>query len=866
MLSYKAVFNFQEMNLVLAQSIYYRNSLSSVGILRMSKTFRVLVLLVAGLLTTCYVSSAQDVTASISMSVNAGFDGSFRENEWMPLYIRVSNDGGQVDGRLVVRPETSNSALTSTYSVPISLPQGARKTVFLYATALSFASQLRVELIANDGTVVAAQPTNVRSVQGRDQIHVVVSGSPGGSIDLTGLHDTNYNGFQANWTVSNIPDWAVALTSVNFMLFSDVDTGALSTRQRQAIADWVAQGGHLIVTGGPNWQATAAGLTDLLPLTPTGNMTIDDLSALREWTRFHDGDLKQSSVIATGALKPEAQTLVSGPNGVPLLARLLRGSGTIDYLAADPNTQPLRGWTGMGNLWLVLGTTVNPTPSWGYGISNWDQAVNAVNIMPGVNLLPDILPLCGFLAAYIALIGPLNYLVLNRINRREYAWVTIPVFILLFSALAWSVGFNLRGNEVTVSRLAVVQSWPNAERAQVQEVMGLLSPRRATYTLTADANSFLRPVPRIAQSSLLANTTQVSTDIQQTDVFRAADFPVDASFIAGFSSSAFIDKPAVNGQATLFYNDPTQGAQGIRGSVRNDSPYTLKDPIILVRGQSLALNKPIAPGEVATFDLTLTDAELPSPSPLAYAPGGFTSVFQRSYIYQSSVPQTIKDILGDQLPTRRLYSPDDDTPAGQEARRRRFFLSSFVSDAYNELTGRGNRAYLAAWSEGVSPLQMSLEGANWRLLDTTLFLVELNVQITPPSTEALVTSDQFTWAVRERASLNDMGPLDMSFQAGDAVAFQFTPLPNAVLRRVSELSVIVDRSSTSGRGLPLELWNWSAGKWENIQLTTDSNSYVVTDPARFLGPQNAVQVRVDADNIGGYPRIQDLSIEQRGEF
>jgi hypothetical protein len=832
----------------------------------MSKSFRFAVLLVAVFLTTFSLSSAQDATASISMSVNAGFDGSFRENEWMPLYVRVSNDGGQVDGRLVVRPETSNGSLTSTYSVPISLPQGARKTVFLYATALSFANQLRVELIGNDGAVVAAEPANVRSVQARDQIHLVISTSPGGSVDLTGVHDINYNGFQANWPVSNIPDWAVALASVDFMLFSDVDTGTLSTRQRQAIADWIAQGGHLIVTGGPNWQATAAGLTDLLPLTPTGSTTLSDLSALQQWTRFRDGDLKQPTVIATGALKSDAQTLVSGPNGVPLLVRSLRGSGTVDYLAADPNTQPLRGWTGMSSLWLTLGTTVNPVPSWGYGIDNWDQAVNAVNIMPGVNLLPDILPLCGFLVAYIALIGPLNYLVLNRINRREYAWITIPVFILVFSVLAWSVGFNLRGNEVTASRLAVVQSWPNAERAQVQEVVGLLSPRRATYTLTADPNSFLRPVPRIAQSSLLANTTQVSTDIQQSDVFRAANFPVDASFIAGFSSNAFVDKPAITGQASLFYSDPAQGAQGMRGSVRNDSPYTLKDPIILVRGQSLALNKPLAPGEVATFDLTLTSTELPSPSPLAFAPGGFTSVFQRSYIYQSSIPQTIKDILGDQLPTRRYYAPDDDTPQGQEALRRRYFLSSFINDAYNQLTGRGNRAYLAAWAEGASPLQMSLEGANWRLLDSTLFLVELSVQITAPTGETLVTPDQFTWAIRERTSLNDVGPLDMSLQAGDSIVFQFTPLPTAVLRQVNELNVIVDRSSSSSRGLPLQLWDWGAGKWENIQLSTDRNMFIVNDPARFLGPQNAVQVRVDAENIGGYPRIQDLSVQQRGEF
>jgi len=34
-------------------------------------------------------------------------------------------------------------------------------------------------------------------------------------------------------------------------------------------------------------------------------------------------------------------------------------------------------------------------------------------------VLPGFLQLCGFLAAYIILIGPVNYVVLKRLNRLE---------------------------------------------------------------------------------------------------------------------------------------------------------------------------------------------------------------------------------------------------------------------------------------------------------------------------------------------------------------------------------------------------------------------------------------------------------------
>jgi hypothetical protein len=804
----------------------------------------------------------------IKLTVNAGFDGSFRENQWVPVYIRISNDGDDVTGRLVVRPETSNNAVNNTFSVPIELQKGARKAVFLYITALSIANQIRVELINNDGVVLAAEPTNLRVVPPHDQLYVVVSGAASGSVDLSGVHDSGYSAAQANLTIDNLPDRALALTSVDMILFSDIDTGSLSTTQRQALKDWVAQGGHLIVTGGSNWQGTAAGLGDLLPFAPTGSVTLDDLNVLTDWTRFKDSDLKQQAVIATGTTKSDAQTLVSANSSQALLTRRLLGAGTVDYLSASPSDQPLRGWGGLTSLWLILSATVNPQPAWGYGVSNWEQATNAVNILPGVNLLPDILPLCGFLAIYIALVGPLNYLVLNRINRREYAWITIPIFILVFSVLAWVVGFNLRGNEVTVSRLAVIQSWPDSDRALTQEFIGLLSPRRAQYSLSSSSDSFLRPVPSGFRSNLLSNNVQTSTDIQQTDIFRAANFSVDASFIAGFNTSAFTPKPDIAGQATLFY-DGLQGQQIMRGSVRNNTAFTLKDPVILVRGQSLRLEKSLAPGDVATFNLTLPGEGLPSPVPMAFAPSVYTQLYSsRSYSYQNSVSQTLRDILGDRsitAPQRYYYQQQfDDTPQGQEAYRRRLFLTSFINDPYNTLTGRGNRAYLAAWADG-SPLELKLDGGSWKSLSTALYLAQIDVKFTPPTGEVLVSADQFTWTVRQRSGLSDIGPIDMSLQPGDEVVFQFAPLPNAVLKQVSELTVTVDKGTSGARTFPLDLWNWDGAKWETIQIDSGS-AYPIDNPARFLGAQNAVQIRLDANNIGGYPRLNDLSIEQRGQF
>ncbi len=820
------------------------------------------------LLMLCLMGAALPLGAqstSVTLTVHPGFDGSFRENDWTPVAIQVSNDGAAIEGYLVVRPETSPNAVSSTFSAPVSLPAGARKSLFLYIGLSSFATEFRVDLMDSSGGLVTSTTTTVHALQPRDQLAVVFSQSASGTLDMTGVHDGAFVASQANWQIDDLPDRAAALTSVNRMVFNDIDSGALSSAQRAAIADWVAGGGHLIVTGGTNWQSTAAGLTDLLPLLPSASVTLDGLTSLTDWLRRGDDRLQGATVIATGTLSPVARVLVQDADGKPLLARRTVGAGTVDYLTMNPNATPLRGWGGLNDLWLALATSVQTPPSWAYGLSSPSSAVDAVSILPGVDMLVDALPLCGFLALYIALIGPLNYLILNKLNRREWAWVTIPLFIGLFSALAWFLGFNLRGNEVTIGRLTLVETWPDQERARVGQLVGMLSPRRALYSLQVSDGSLLRPLAQpYTGVSMFGSNVQTNTTIMQDGDFRAAEFPVDASFIVGFRAETMLPKPDISGQAVLSL-DVQSGLQEMRGSVRNDSQWTLNNPVILVRGQSVALDKPLAPGEVAPFTATLPGEGLPSPAAMSYADVVLRAGFNRSYRMQVTQP-TVNDLLQNPLIDRNelRYWSGNATVDEQELYRRYLFLQTVVDDPYNLVTRRGDRAYLAGWVDG-SPLGVDLTGASSRTLDTTLVIAQIPVEVVQPAGDVLITADRFLWSVSSQTGLDEVGPVEFSLQPGEEVVFRYTPLPDAVLNTVNELSVVLDRTRGVSLSLGFQLWNWEQSVWED-QRISDGNSVQIRQPTRYLGPQNAVLLRIAADTAGGYPRFDDLSIEQRGSF
>ncbi|MCC6801439.1 MAG: hypothetical protein IT319_01045, partial [Anaerolineae bacterium] len=693
----------------------------------------------------------------------------------------------------------------------------------------------------------------------QDRLNVVISDSPIGAVDLSSIHAGNNNGYQAEWTIANLPE-DNALDSVNLILLTDVDSGAIGSGQYQTLTDWIASGGHLIVTGGQNWQATAAGVADLLPLTPSGSREIGGLQPLADWLRA-DADLSAQTVVATGTLTADAQVFAAAADGTPLLVRRTYGAGVIDYLTADPNNAPLRGWDGLRDLWFTLVTTSSPNPGWANGFVDWEAAARATEILPGYDPLPDILPLFAFLGLYIALVGPANYLLLNRINRREWAWVTIPALILVFSVLSYVLGFNLRGNEVTLNRLAVVHSWEDSERARVDELIGLLSPRRSQYTLSSDDNISLRPIPRPLQASgILARNTQASVDIRESAQFEAKDFNVDASFVAGFHLNGMIDKPAISGQASIA-DDLIDGQQTVRGSVRNDSDMTLTDPVILARGIALHLEQPLAPGDVASFDLTLTGDS--PPAPVLRTPVSTNSFFNFR-TNANTAKQSVIDILGtDRFAQNLNRIPFSDSAAQQADRRSQYFLTSFIDDYYGT-SGRGDRVYFAGWTDS-TPLTIDMTGAAWNSQDMTLYLVELhNERVAPMSGSVTIAPDQFTWVVQEYLGLTDISPINVQMQPGEQVIFRFTPLPDAVLGQVQALNIVASNISTAGRDMPVYLWNWQTHDWESVDLSDEQ--VVVNDPQRFLGPQNAVQVRLLADDIGGYVRVTRIGVTQTGTF
>lgn len=795
---------------------------------------------------------APQATPEVELTLSAGYNGYFRGGQWIPVQINASNQGDDITGEVRVRTGDMSGIAGTTYSAPLDLPRGSRKQVFLYVSLEGYGQDLQVELVNREGTVVRRANTRMRLV-GDDVLYAVITASPLGAVDLTGVQPGIASAFQANWQIDDLPPLAEALMGLNVILFHDVDTGAFSTEQTLAIQRWVRSGGHLIVTGGDTWQRTTAAFQDILPAAPQGTTPLANSAALADYVRADASTLNVETTVTRAEPRSGARVMVAGDD-LPLVVRGRYGSGTVDFLAFDPNAEPFRSWRDKTDFWNALLTSTGQTPSWGNGFSSWTIAREAT-LTTTSTVLPTFMQLCGFLTLYIMLVGPANYLVLRRLNRRELAWVTIPLLIVVFSVLAYTVGFNLRGNIATVNRLTVARVWPDSDEAEVHSLIGVHSPRRADYDIAAEPGTLLRTLPGTG------NALGVPVRIHESVRTVAEDVPIDAGTVSSFAASGYRQAPDIEVSAEW---DLTPGHQPtVRGTVVNNSDMVLENAVVLVRGTSRQLGT-LDPGDRRRFTLPI---DLQNPGPLAlgspYSPvvpynrtGAQSSRTRPGWCF---VPEgmylTLPDVMGSETFSCVAGGA---SPRDQEIRRRFRLLGALIIDR-DESGGRGAGVTLFAWSE--TPLvEIELPGRPQEAEDTTLYIVEAPVTVRAEA-QAEVPPTLTTWTTLP-GGIPTLTPIQFQISGADVAEFQFVPLPEMRLDRVEQIDLYFD-----GQGeLNVEIWDWQSDIWRPVALDPSDPITTIGGASRYAGPENAVNVRVTSKDTVTFHMVDYVKVGYRGQL
>ncbi len=517
--------------------------------------------------------------------------GHVRPGAWTAVDVLVQNDGPQVDGELRIRgPQQTQSR----YGVEVSLANGARQRFTLYAQTAIFGSRVNVDLVSNDQTI-ATQQVAIKSHDAYTPIVAVIAERPENIIPAVTDAMVNPNTSAAQviqLTLADLPPRVEAWAALDRIVLQDVDLSTLTSEQKEAMRLWIGAGGRLTVVGGtaPIGGVQALG-EELLPFDPSHSVDVQpqDLNGLL------GGVPSTATALPAFAGTLAHGTVLARSGDEVVAAQAPYGRGFVTLIGFDPSTAWIADSNAADALWHRLmpqatGPVLNPL-----AITDDSQIVYALQNLPSIDL-PPIEQLFGLLIAYILLIGPINYLILRRIDKREWAWVTIPALVVVFAVGSYGLGATLKGSDVIVNQITVVRAAQGTGRGIGQAYIGVYSPSRRTFDVRIPGGALLSNPASTASMGLTETPLDVVFGQNNS---RLRNFEVGFGVLRGFRAEAPADAPEITSDLTL------RGGK-LQGTITNTSDQALENVAVLYNGGTAVLPA-LGAGETKDINLDVTN-------------------------------------------------------------------------------------------------------------------------------------------------------------------------------------------------------------------------------------------------------------------
>lgn len=772
-------------------------------------------------------------TGAPVVSVTPAFGGNFKYGEWLPLYVSVENAGADMEAEISVR---ITGTTNNTFTAPVSLPSGARKLVPLYVLPNNFSRVLDVQLFSGD-QLMASQKVSVRPQLNLSYFVGIVAPQRGALSMLNGLATPGIERPKVlvDIALEELPERWEGLASFDLLIINETDTSKLTPAQIAALQSWLEKGGRLVLGGGSGAGAVLSGFPDeLLPVALEGSQEVEqaDLDGLARWAQAPEINVPGPFVAAQAA--PRDWAVLASAGSLPLVVERGVGSGRVFFSALDLAAPPFDGWPGTQQFWYEIAGK--------YGAYNTnmpqDSSVRqmrsssfygAVSNIPSL-ALPSIQGLSILLGLYILLVGPVNYFILRRARRLHLAWVTIPAITLAFTGGAFGLGYLMRGNDLILNKVAVVEI-PSSGPALVSSYVGLFSPRQQSYSVEVQGNGLVSP----------GDTTGyygIETGGQEMTFVQGRPSLVQGITVNQWAMQRFTVEDTWPELGRLTGRVEIQG-DVLRGTVKNDTGIPLTDVVVVVNRRYQMIGN-MAPGEERTVDLGIGGMTRDM-----YGPSISYKLYWEPYTAQGG--QLPRDI---QLKTTILDNALDGPPWAN------------ISLSASAQPGGVPNAVVMGWSDQAPP-QVGIQGQEASQITTALVYSLLPLSIPDNGRVSIppgLIPGEFASDVVNYGKCGPMTSTSIYLDNNAEMVFRFK-LPVFLQEEQVEglnLAMVVDNPAAQ-----LEeygLYNWESRDWMKI-TSQNTNNVLIRDPGDYINENNEVNVRLVSKQGSSGCYFLDLGIE-----
>jgi hypothetical protein len=775
-----------------------------------------------GLASSAVVSQAAN---PVQMSLQVGYHGSYKLGQWMPVTVDITNHGADIEGNLEIQGSNSFAAKggppggTAVYQVPLSLAAGASKHFQAYVSE-DFPGTIDARVVQG-GRIVASQQASVSTTISGLLVGVLSDESSALDVAAT-IHPGGVAPTVVHLATSDLSDSALVLRAFDVLAIDDFSTDTLTDGQRNALVDYVMQGGTLLLGTGGSWHKTLAGLPSaVVPMQVSGSAVLGTSNGLGGLTGVE---------VATGTVAAAATTWLADGNR-PLLIEQQGGAGLVAMATFDWAQGPVATWSGtpallrqvvvrstygnINNPYATSSLTLNKGGVTNSVASRGGSLSQALGNVPALDL-PAWWLIGGLVLVYVLLVGPANYFILRAMGRRALAWVTVPVIALVASGGAYGASVITKGTSVLANEIAIVHVQQGWEHAYNEQYTGIVAPTRGDYDVAlGNRPSTISPIYYYSSNFGDPNAGAMRINTATDGITLPA---MSAFTMRGFATEGITAAPTVTGQAQL------AGGQ-LKGTIKNMSTVDFTDGVVIAGNTYQKLGE-LAPNATTTFNLQ----------------PAMSSTFTGQPVFMQVYPNAL---------TCCGQPNNSSSDAERQAEIRTAVLSTLPLNNFGNLPVAGNPT-VVLWTK--QPFQqITVNGGHPRTYIEGAIVLTMPIgEIGVGSLASGVVSGRI---VDLDANLNQGGPPGLVIADSGSMTIAFNPAlaPGTHLTGVTISSanpyggkVIPAGGSTSS--VKGQVWDWSASAWVDVNYQDNGTTTV---PAAGINPTTG-EIRLKISSTGQF--------------
>lgn len=534
--------------------------------------------------------SAQPAAAegSVEMKVNIPFGGVFKYDAWVRLEVTVHTRDQPFSGLVELSREKAPRQIRHAALLQeVKLAAGESRTIAFDMPAEMFLEEWRLWLTQGE-KVVASEKLRLPYPKDGRIIGVLDSGS--GAFHVLTMTQRQMNGGHVlvqNLTTEMLPDESWLYRNLDILALRGEQVKKLRDRQVEAITDWIKSGGVVILSAGPGQEEAVRRFADILPVEPKSGR-VDPKQALSGYTA--------------------AKTLPAGSipvfnSALPLFVAREAGEGLLLFVNYDVTAEPLASWQHGAELWqnVLSRHGVQDVLEHGRRIDQFNRPLLELS-----RYIPDVHPpapvwIAVLWVLYVAAVAPGTYLILKRLDRRQWAWGVIPGMAVLLMVGVFFIGKPMvvrENSSHAVTRVRILDG-------QLAEV------ETASTFLAVSGDRFKVEVqPGMVALPLAYNGNNYEPDGLTSE--RGAD----AGYSLEFQGVPYLTPRQAVGfglmrEAGEFEASLHVQKDRLRGTVTNNTAFPLETAYVEVGPQRIPLGS-MRPGETKRVDAKLEPLYLPS--------------------------------------------------------------------------------------------------------------------------------------------------------------------------------------------------------------------------------------------------------------